>query len=103
MTLAPGTRLGPDEIVAPIGAGKQWAPVDRGVAFVDPADTSSIRIQPLVGGSSHVFQTFPGKTVGAFAWSPNGKHLAVVLSSAASELADMVLIKGLPTAGGAGR
>ena len=54
---------------------------------------TNIWLLPLAGGPSRQLTHFiPGPTIGDFAWSRDGKQLAVLRSTVAN---DIVLFKGL--------
>jgi Tol biopolymer transport system component len=70
----------------------QWTPDGRGIAFTDSTDPKNIWVQPIDGGAPHPLTTFTNMTINDFAWSPDGKRLAITRGTT---LADMVLIKGI--------
>ena len=70
----------------------QWTPDGRGIAYSGGTDPKNIWVQPIDGGPSHPLTTFTDKTINDFAWSPDGKRLAIARGTF---LADMVLIKGI--------
>jgi dipeptidyl aminopeptidase/acylaminoacyl peptidase len=76
------------EVPVPHGA---WTPDGRSVAYVDPTDPMNIQVQPIDGGAPHALTHFTEKNILDFAWSPDGKRLAITRGST---LADMVLIRG---------
>jgi serine/threonine protein kinase len=86
VTLAARTRLGPYEIIAPIGAGGMGevyrakdTRLDRHVA---------VKVLPARSvGDAQAEARF-----GVFAWSPNGTRLAVVRTNISG---DIVLITGI--------
>jgi len=72
------------------GNRPRWTPDGRGLGYVK--DTN-IWLWPLNGGPSRqVTQFTDGRAIGHFAWSPDGRQLAV---SRATFSSDIVLFKGL--------
>ena len=69
-----------------------WTPDGRGFAFSDSTDPKNIWVQPIDGGAPHPLTRFTEKTIRDFAWSPDGKRLAITRETT---LADLVLIKGI--------
>ena len=69
-----------------------WTPDSRGMAFSDSTDPKNIWVQPIDGSARHPLTKFTEKTIIDFAWSPDGKHLAITRGTS---LADIVLIKGI--------
>jgi eukaryotic-like serine/threonine-protein kinase len=71
----------------------RWTPDGKGLAYLDDSeDPGNIRIQPINGGPAYSMTSFTdGKQIDAFAWSPDGKRLAIVRSTQSS---DIVLIRG---------
>jgi serine/threonine protein kinase/Tol biopolymer transport system component len=67
------------------------APDIRSLAYVDASGTN-VWIQPIDGGSPRQVTNFTDRTIRNFAWSPDGKQLAVTRSVTTS---DIVLLKGL--------
>jgi Tol biopolymer transport system component len=74
------------------GRAGQWTPDSRSIAFSDNTDPKNIWVQPIDGGKPYPLTKFTDKTINDFAWSPDGKRLAVTRGTA---LADIVLIKGI--------
>ena len=70
----------------------QWTPDGRGIAFSDSTDPKNIWVQPIDGGAPHPLTRFTDMTINDFAWSSDGKRLAITRGMT---LADMVLIKGI--------
>jgi Tol biopolymer transport system component len=71
-----------------------WTPDGRGIAYVGSgADAMNIQVQPIDGGRPYSLTRFAdkGKEIVAFAWSPDGKRLAIARSVVTG---DMVLLKG---------
>ena len=71
-----------------------WAPDGQGVVSIDSNDARRIVETPLNGGSARelIRLSDAGDPISSFAWSPNGKLLAL---SRGRWTADVVLIKGL--------
>lgn len=74
------------------GRAGQWTPDGRGIAFSDNTDPKNIWVQPIDGGPPHPLTRFTDKTINYFAWSPDGRRLAITRGTT---LADIVLIKGI--------
>ena len=70
----------------------QWTSDSRGMAFSDSTDPRNIWVQPIDGSARHPLTKFTEKTIIDFAWSPDGKRLAITRGTS---LADIVLIKGI--------
>jgi len=68
-----------------------WTPDGRSIAFLDSGDPANIFVQPIEGGASRRLTQFTEKEILDFAWSPDGKRLAITRGTT---LADMVLIRG---------
>jgi Tol biopolymer transport system component len=71
-----------------------WTPDGRGIAYVGTgADAMNIQVQPIDGGRPYSLTrlTDKDKEIVAFAWSPDGKRLAIARSVVTG---DMVLLKG---------
>src|SRR5207342_3145886 len=68
-----------------------WTPDGRSIAFLDDADPLNIFVQPIEGGASRRLTQFTEKNILDFAWSPDGKRLAITRGTTQ---ADMVLIRG---------
>jgi Tol biopolymer transport system component len=71
-----------------------WAPDGQGVVYIDPSDTRRLLEMPLAGGTPRelVRITDDGDPIAGFAWSPNGKLLAL---SRGRWTTDVVVVKGL--------
>jgi len=69
----------------------RWTP-DGSIAYVDAATPSNIWVQPLDGGPPHQLTHFTDRTVVDFAWSRDGKRLAIARATTTS---DIVLFRGL--------
>ncbi len=67
----------------------RWTPDGRGLAY---AEKGNIWVQSLDGGQPRQLTKFTDQEITDFAWSPDGKRLAV---SRRTDLADVVLIKGV--------
>jgi len=70
----------------------RWTPDSLGVSWVDSGDRKNIWVQAIAGGPPRTLTKFTEKMVQDYAWSPDGKRLAVTRTT---QLADMVLIKGI--------
>lgn len=79
-----------NQVDVPVVSGT-WTPDGRSIAFLDPGDPSNIFVQPIEGGASRRLTQFTEKEILDFAWSPDGKRLAITRGTT---LADMVLIRG---------
>ena len=78
----------------PIGPSRlRWTPDGRDIAYVDSVTQANIWIQPLDGKPPRQLTPFTdARTIGDFAWSRDGKRLAI---SRVSVTNDIVLFKGL--------
>jgi Tol biopolymer transport system component len=76
----------------PVSARPQWGPDARSLAFVHPDDRSNIYVQPLSGGQPTKLTTFTDRRIVSFAWSPDGRQLAI---SRALDSSDIVLVRGI--------
>jgi serine/threonine protein kinase len=82
-------------LALPPGAAPRigWAPDGRGVAYRDAATQANLWVQPLDGSPPHQITHLPAdRTISSFAWSRDGKRLAIARELVAS---DIVLFKGL--------
>ena len=71
----------------------RWMPDGTGVAYIDPVDQSNIRFQPADGSPSRPLSHFADKRrITDFAWSADGKRLAVARETVVN---DVILIRGL--------
>jgi Tol biopolymer transport system component len=70
----------------------KWMPDGRAVAFVDDSLHMNIWVQPIEGGSRSQLTHFTDGSITDFAWSPDGKRLAI---SRAATSDDIVLFNGL--------
>jgi Tol biopolymer transport system component len=78
--------------VPPIIGRLRFTPDGRSIAYLDAA-ASNIWLVPLAGGSPRQLTHYTdGATIGDFAWSRDGKRLAVSRGTVAN---DIVLLKGL--------
>lgn len=69
-----------------------WTPDDRGLTYADALGTN-LWVQPIDGGAPYQLTTFTdGKRMSGFAWSPDGKQLALARAVTTS---DIVLLKGV--------
>jgi serine/threonine protein kinase/dipeptidyl aminopeptidase/acylaminoacyl peptidase len=91
-------------VVMPVGGGEpirripmritplRWTPDDRGLTHADASGTN-LWVQPIDGGAPRQLTTFTdGKKIAGFAWSPDGKQLALARAVTTS---DIVLLKGV--------
>ena len=70
----------------------RWTPDGRGLAYVDAVGTN-LWVQPIDNEAARRLTMFPDdKQITYFAWSPDGKQLAV---SRAVTISDIVLLKGV--------
>jgi Tol biopolymer transport system component len=69
----------------------RWTP-DGSLAYVPTAVPSNIWVQPLDGAKPHQLTNFPDREIVDFAWSRDGKRLAI---ARANRTNDIVLFKGL--------
>jgi Tol biopolymer transport system component len=77
------------------GSRVRWTSDGRALSFIDVAETN-VWIQPTSGGPPRQVTLFTdGRTLGHYAWSPDGRRLAV---SRASLTSDIVLFSGLTAA-----
>jgi Tol biopolymer transport system component len=70
----------------------RWMPDGRGIAFIDAATGSNVWVQPLDGSSPRQLTHFADRTITDFAWSRDGKRLAISRATTANNI---VLFKGL--------
>jgi eukaryotic-like serine/threonine-protein kinase len=71
-------------------AAAAWTPDGRGVAY---ASEGNVWVQPLSGGAPRQLTRFAdNRSIGSFAWSRDGKRLALTRSTATH---DIVLFRGL--------
>jgi Tol biopolymer transport system component len=67
-----------------------WSPDGRGLIYLDsPAGVGNLWLQPLAGGTPKQLTNFTSAQIYGFAWSPDGKQLAVARGTTSS---DVVLI-----------
>jgi Tol biopolymer transport system component len=91
-------------VILPVTGGEQarriplpasrlrWTPDSRSITYADGTNTN-LWVRPIDGGAAHRLTTFADdRTIANFAWSPDGKHLAVARSSTTS---DIVLLRGV--------
>ena len=82
-----GSGLTPELRNAPT----RWMPDGRSIAYVDTSG-SNIWSQPLDGGPPRQITHFTDRMIASFAWSHDGKRLAIVRTTTTN---DIVLFKGL--------
>jgi serine/threonine protein kinase/dipeptidyl aminopeptidase/acylaminoacyl peptidase len=69
----------------------QFTPDGKSVAYaIDDRGADQIWVQPLDGGKGREITNFPSQQIGDFAWSFDGKHLAVIRSQSS---ADVILLR----------
>jgi Tol biopolymer transport system component len=73
------------------GSVPHFTPDGQGLAYVDRTGLA-IWIQPIGGGAPRQLVGFPDRPIIQFAWSPDGKQLAV---SRAMTVSDVVLLRGV--------
>jgi hypothetical protein len=66
-------------------------PDDSGVAYID-ATQSNLWVQPFDGNPPHQLTHFTDRIIEDFAWSHDGKRLAIARTTTTN---DIVLFKGL--------
>ena len=81
----------PRSFAAPRPSPIRWMPDDRGVAYTD-ATQSNLWVQPFDGKPPHQLTHFTDRIIEDFAWSHDGKRLAIARSTTTN---DIVLFKGL--------
>ena len=59
----------------------RWTPDGRALAYLDDKNLSNISIQTIDGGSTKQLTDFKPGRVFSFAWSPDGKQLAIARGS----------------------
>jgi len=71
----------------------RWHPNGKALCYLDPADgTKNIWVKPLDGGKPYRLTNFPSEKINYYAWSPDGRRLAV---SRGSTTRDVFLIEGI--------
>ena len=70
----------------------RWTPDGRALGYLNPDAPSNIWIQPLDGSAPRQLTRFVDRRIVAYAWSPDGKQLAI---SRAIDASDIVLLKGV--------
>ena len=79
-------------VAVPPGSQFRFTPDGRALAYRDEKNTN-LWVQPLDGGPPRQLTHFPGdRTINSFAWSHDGKRLAVVREATTNNI---VLFKGL--------
>ncbi len=84
-------RLPPPTNFSLGSSSMRWTPDGRSIAYVD-TNGSNIWSQPLDGGPPRQITHFSDRRVASFAWSRDGKRLAVARTTTTN---DIVLLKGL--------
>ena len=79
----------PQQILEFVGYCLRWTPDGRALAYVDNRNPSIINIQPVDGGSVKQVTDFAPDWIFSFAWSDDGKQLAVAHGSLTN---DVILI-----------
>ena len=76
-----------------VPASARWTPDGLGIAYVDGDTQTNLWVQPLDGTPAHQLTQFSdGRTIPSFAWSRDGKRLAIARETVIN---DIVLFKGL--------
>jgi Tol biopolymer transport system component len=70
----------------------RWMPDGRNLAYIDASTGSNLWVQPLDGSSPHQLTHFTDRTITDFAWSHDGKRLAISRATTANNI---VLFKGV--------
>jgi len=71
----------------------RFVPSGEGSAYIDAATQANVWVQPLDGTASRQLTHFnDGRVIDDFAWSPDGKRLAVARATVTN---DIILFKGL--------
>ena len=70
----------------------RWTPDGRALAYVQADAPSNIWVQSIDGGPARQLTSFTDRRIVAYAWSPDGKQLAI---SRAIDTSDVVLLKGV--------
>jgi hypothetical protein len=68
-----------------------WTPDGRGLAYID-ASSGNIVVQPIDGGAPRPLTAFTHRDLATFAWTSDGKQLAVTRQTGTSNI---VLLKGV--------
>ena len=68
----------------------RWTPDGRALAYLDDKNLSNMSIQTIDGGSTKQLTDFKPGRVFSFAWSRDGKQLAIARGS---ETKDVILIR----------
>ena len=76
------------------GSRPRWTPDGTGIAYIDGETRSNLWVQPLLAGSGprQLTHFTDGRIIGDYAWSRDGKQLAISRVTVSS---DIVLFKGL--------
>jgi hypothetical protein len=75
------------------GPISRWTPDGKGIAFYDVGSGGNLWVQPLDGSAPRQLTHFADdRTIGDFAWSRDGKRLAVVRFTVTN---DIVLFRGM--------
>ena len=100
-------QSGSDQVVVPVSGGEpvqhipllpklsgsvpHFTPDGKGIAYVDRTGLAIV-VQSISGGAPHQLVAFPDRPIGQFAWSPDGKQLAILRALTVS---DIVLLTGV--------
>ncbi len=79
--------------IGPTGGGRQprWTPDGKAFAYIPPSN-DNLWVQPLDGSAAKQLTHFTERAIGHFAWSRDGKQLAI---SRVTGTSDIVLFRGL--------
>ena len=75
-----------------LGFNIRWTPDGRGLTYIEPSAHRNLLSQPLEGGPPKQLTNFKTDTVFRFAWSPDGKQLAMTRGTVTY---DVVLLNNL--------
>ncbi|HQX82389.1 MAG TPA: protein kinase [Vicinamibacterales bacterium] len=68
-----------------------WMPDGTGVLYIDPSGRN-LMLQPFAGGAPRAFTRFSDQRIVDFAWSHDGKRLAIMRAQTSN---DIVMLKGV--------